>query len=244
MRTVIVTDIHANLPALEAVEAHAMGQGADRWVCLGDTVGYAAEPDACCDLIRERAAFCLLGNHDAAAVERMELDYYYEAARQALLWTRDTLSETNRAWLHALPYTVREETVEYCHGSPVNPPAYDYIFLNEHAKALLAHREQLAAVTFLGHAHLPRAWALDATGAHNLPHEGTIALEPGRQYVIAVGSVGQPRDGDARACYGVFDDEARTFTWHRVAYDMDAAAERILGAGLDPHFATRLFLGR
>lgn len=242
MRTAILTDIHANLPALRRVIGRCVELGVDRYVCLGDTVGYGAQPNECCDLVRERASFSLLGNHDAAVSGRMPYDYYYEAARRALDWTRQNLSPANLAWLSALPYTVREGWVEYCHGSPLEPEQYDYIFLTEQAEELLAIYNDLAEVTFIGHSHLSRAYALGPTRVRNVLDE-VVHFEPGIKYLVSIGSVGQPRDGDPRSCFGILDDDTRTLTYHRVDYDIDQTAGLILQAGLSEHFARRLFEG-
>jgi diadenosine tetraphosphatase ApaH/serine/threonine PP2A family protein phosphatase len=243
LRTAILTDIHANLPALEAVLEHAEREGVDRWVCLGDTVGYGAQPNECCELVREKVSFSLLGNHDAAVAGRMSLEWYHPPARAALEWTRHELDDDNRAWLASLPYTVREGDVAFCHGSPVDPEAYDYIFHASHARELLPLWNGLATVTFLGHAHLPRAFALTDEVVETLSDD-TFALLPGRKYIFAVGSVGQPRDGDVRSAYAILDDEARTVEYHRVAYAFETAAQRILRVPqLPPQFAQRLYEG-
>jgi diadenosine tetraphosphatase ApaH/serine/threonine PP2A family protein phosphatase len=242
LRTAILTDIHGNLPALEQVLARCRGLGVDRYVCLGDTVGYGAQPNECCDLVRERASFSLLGNHDAAVAGRMNYDYYYDAARDALDWTRGELTASNRAWLASLPYTVREGPVEYCHGSPLEPAQYEYIFLLEQAEELVPVVADLAEMTFIGHSHLPRAYAISPEGARSVLAD-QVELRPGFKYIVSIGSVGQPRDGDPRACFGVLDDGERTLTYHRVAYDIDHSASRILAAGLSAHFARRLYAG-
>jgi diadenosine tetraphosphatase ApaH/serine/threonine PP2A family protein phosphatase len=242
LKTAIITDIHANLPALEAVMARGAELGVERWVCLGDTVGYGAQPNECCRIVRDRASFSLLGNHDAAVAGRMNFEYYYEAARDALNWTTGQVDAANLAWLRSLPYTVREGWVEYCHGSPLAPDQYEYIFLVEHAEELLPVSDDLAEVTFIGHSHLPRAYALAGDQVRNVLAP-VVELKPGAKYIVSIGSVGQPRDGDARACFGVFDDQARTLTYERVGYDIDAAAKLILRAGLSDHFARRLFAG-
>lgn len=243
MRTAILTDIHGNLSALEQVVARCDELGVDRFVCLGDTVGYGAEPNECCDLVRERTSFSLLGNHDAAVAGRMGYDYYYDAAREALDWTRAQISEPNLAWLKSLPYTVREGSIEYCHGSPVDPEAFEYVFLMAHAKELLHVFGSLADVTFIGHSHLLRAYALsESEGARSVLGE-VVRFSPGEKYVVSIGSVGQPRDGNPLACFGILDDEQGTLTYHRVPYDIERTAGRIVAAGLSPHFARRLFAG-
>ncbi len=242
MRTAIITDIHANLPALEAVVARASAVGVERWVCLGDTVGYAAQPNECCELVREKVSFSLLGNHDAAVAGRMSYDYYYEAARVALEWTAKRVSADNLAWLRSLPYTVREGDIEYSHGSPLQPEQYEYIYMAEQAEELLPVLADLADVTFIGHAHLPRAFSLTATGVEDVWAE-TVEIRPGAKYIVSVGSVGQPRDHDPRACFAVWDDVARRVEYHRVDYPVATTAERIFEAGLSEHFGRRLFAG-
>ncbi len=242
MKTAILTDIHANLPALEAVLARGAELGVERWVCLGDTVGYGAQPNECCRLVRDRASFSLLGNHDAAVAGRMNYEYYYEAARDALSWTARQMDASNLAWLQSLPYTVREGWVEYCHGSPLAPDQYEYIFLVEHAEELLPVAADLAEVTFIGHSHLPRAYALEGNRVRNVLAP-VVELPTGAKYIVSIGSVGQPRDGDPRACFGVFDDEARTLTYERVEYDIDTTARHIIRARLSDHFARRLYAG-
>ena len=242
MRTAILTDIHANLAALNAVITRCKALGVDRYVCLGDTVGYAAEPNECCDLVREQASFSLLGNHDAAVAGRMAYDDYYDAAREALDWTRSRLSPSNQAWLGSLPYTVREGTVLYSHGSPLQPEQFDYVFLPEHAEEMIPILSDLGDVTFMGHSHLPRAYAITEDGVRSVLSD-EIPVKPGAKLLISIGSVGQPRDGDPRACFGVLDDDMRRVFMHRIPYDVDRTASLILGAGLSAHFARRLFSG-
>jgi len=231
VRTAILTDVHGNRPALEAVLAECARLSADRHVCLGDTVGYGASPNECCRLVRERASFTLLGNHDAAVAGRMDYDYYYDAARDALDWTRKALDAENLAWLRSLPYTVREGRFEYCHGSPIEPEQYDYLFLTEQVEDLLPTLADLSDVTFVGHSHLPRAWAVRPGKVRELDSD-EVALESGWKYIFGVGSTGQPRDGDPRACFALLDDEANLLTFHRAGYDVGAAADLIVGSGL------------
>src|SRR5437588_12510458 len=134
MRTAILTDVHANIEALAACVAAAEQGGADRFVCLGDTVGYGANPNETCDLIRKRCAFSVLGNHDAAVAGRMDYSYYYAAARDVLDWTALQLSKENMEWLRGLPYQRAEGEVTYGHASPGDPQAFDYVFALEQAE--------------------------------------------------------------------------------------------------------------
>src|SRR5207253_3263031 len=132
----IFSDIHANIEALTAVLEAFRAERIDKYVCIGDAVGYGASPNECCDLVRSTAAFTLLGNHDAAVAGRMDYSYYYDAARHALDWSASVLSDENLAWLRSLPYTYRIGEVGFCHGSPIEPKAYEYIFALEQAREL------------------------------------------------------------------------------------------------------------
>ena len=243
MRIAVLSDIHANLEALVEVEAALERLRVDRVVCLGDVVGYGASPNACCERVRALASITLLGNHDAAVSGRMDYTYYYEAARQALDWTVQQLDPDHVVWLRSLPYTHRADEVTFSHGSPILPGDFDYIFAVEQARELAPYFSRLSRVTFIGHSHLCKAFALDAGGdAEDLA--GTRILLGGtRKYILSVGSVGQPRDYDSRASFVVYDTETCVADFHRVPYDIDAAAQKIYDADLAPNFGKRLFLG-
>ena len=241
MRTCILTDIHANLEALTAVLEAAEGQSVDRYVCLGDTVGYGAEPNACCDLVRTQCEFTVLGNHDAAVAGRMDYSYYYAAAREVLDWTASTLTIQNLAWLKGLVYSRPEGPVMYGHGSPREPSAFEYVFALEQAEDLVERAARLYHLTFIGHSHLQRAFLLGSP-VQDVWQE-RVKIDPDHTYLCSIGSCGQPRDYDPRACFGVWDDETQTVEFHRVPYDAETASQKILAAGLSPHFARRLLHG-
>jgi diadenosine tetraphosphatase ApaH/serine/threonine PP2A family protein phosphatase len=243
MRLAVLSDVHANLEALVAVENALRALRVDAIVCLGDVVGYGASPDACCERVRALAGVTLLGNHDAAVAGRMDYGYYYQAARDALDWTARRLGEGHLAWLSSLPYTHRDADLAFSHGSPVNPAEYDYIFAVEQARELAPHLETLAPLTFVGHSHLCKAFAFDGAGGVEQLAGTRLDLSPDRKYILSVGSVGQPRDYDNRACFVVYDAERRQVEYHRVPYDVTTAAQRIFAARLAPNFGRRLFLG-
>ncbi|HJL40275.1 MAG TPA: metallophosphoesterase family protein [Myxococcales bacterium LLY-WYZ-16_1] len=244
MRLALFSDVHGNIEALEAVlERFEEVGGIDRYCCLGDIVGYGAEPEACCTRIREIADVTLLGNHDAAVAGRMDYSYYYDAAREALDWCRERLSPKNLEWLERLPYTHRiHEEVDLSHGSPHQPEEYDYVFSAEQAQDLLGLKEDLAKVTFIGHSHLTKVFAVSEESALDVVAP-RFSLKPQFKYVVTVGSVGQPRDYDPRACAGIYDTETRTFEYLRVEYDVESQRQKILDAGLAENFGTRLLLG-
>lgn len=243
MRYAIFSDVHGNIEALEAVLAkfREIG-GIDAYVCLGDIVGYGADPEACCARIRSLAKVTLLGNHDAAVAGRMDYSYYYDAAREALDWCSSRLSEQSMGWLKSLPYTHRVGNVEFSHGSPHQPEDYDYIFAVDQARDLLFQKEDLADVTFIGHSHLTKVFALTEDDALDVVAP-RFTLKEKMRYVITVGSVGQPRDYDPRACGGIYDTAMRRFEYVRVEYDVEAQRKKIIDAGLAHNFGTRLLLG-
>ena len=244
MRYGIFSDTHANIEALEAVLKAFASESVDRFICLGDTVGYGASPNETCNLTRATAAQTVLGNHDAAVSGRMDYSYYYYAARHVLDKHAQILEAQNMAWLKSLPYEFRENGVLFCHGSPVSVEEFDYIFARDQAAQCLGIWERLPQLTLIGHSHLCKAFAI------NPKHDGAqevvtlkFQLREGWKYVVSVGSVGQPRDFDPRASYTLYDSETKTFEFKRVEYDIKTAASKILASDLEPNFGTRLFMG-
>jgi diadenosine tetraphosphatase ApaH/serine/threonine PP2A family protein phosphatase len=242
MRYGIISDVHGNLEALQAAIDHLRLQGAERWAFLGDAVGYGADPDAVCTTLRALGGVAILGNHDAAVAGRMDTSGYYEAAQEALSWCRGQLSPDNLAWLRALPYTAREGDVAFCHGSPADPEAFEYLCSEQQASDLQASETVLAPVTLIGHSHLPIAFHLGPRGVRKMA-SSTVECEGPGAYIITAGSVGQPRDRDPRACCGIFDTDSHTFTYHRLHYDRHTTRQKILDAGLAPVFGERLLVG-
>jgi diadenosine tetraphosphatase ApaH/serine/threonine PP2A family protein phosphatase len=243
MRIGIISDIHSNFEALTEVVRSTEGLRLDTVICLGDVVGYGASVNECCELVRKTAEVTLLGNHDAAVAGRMDYSFYYDAARHALDWTASRIEPAHMEWLKALPYTHRIEEVGFSHGSPVLAENYDYVFAVEQARELLPHFASLAEVTFIGHSHLCKAFALHPGGDVHDVGAKRFGLRRGYRYVVSVGSVGQPRDYDNRACYVVYDSSQRIVEYHRVPYDIDTAAKKIFDADLALNFGRRLFLG-
>jgi diadenosine tetraphosphatase ApaH/serine/threonine PP2A family protein phosphatase len=243
MRIAILSDIHSNLEALTAALRVVDRERPDRVICLGDVVGYGASVNECCELIRSRAEVTLLGNHDAAVSGRMDYSFYYDAARHALDWTASRIDPSHLDWLRSLPYLHQEEGICFSHGSPVEPQAYDYVFALEQARELVPHARKLAPVTFVGHSHLCKTFALAPGGEVSEVVSTRFALRKGYKYVVSVGSVGQPRDGDNRACLVIYDHAKREVEFHRVAYDIETSAQKIFDADLALNFGKRLFLG-
>ncbi len=243
MRIGIISDIHSNLEALTSVLGALEAQRVEKVICLGDVVGYGASVNECCAQVRSAVETTLLGNHDAAVSGRMDYSFYYDAARHALDWTAARIEPEHLAWLRSLPYTHRIGEIAFSHGSPVLAENYDYVFAVEQARELVPHLARLADVTFIGHSHLCKAFALGPGGDVNDIAASRFGLRRGYKYIVSVGSVGQPRDYDNRAGFTVYDSRDRVVEYHRVTYDVEAAAQKIFDADLALNFGRRLFLG-
>jgi predicted phosphodiesterase len=239
MRIAVLSDIHSNLVALDAVLAHA--GSVDAVWHLGDVVGYGPEPDAVVDRLAAAGAIGVRGNHDAAAVGGDEIEYFNPEARAAMEWTRRRIGSTTRDWLAALPERRDDDDVTMVHGSP-RDPTWEYVASIAVARANLA--VMATSLGLHGHTHVPVAFtARDGRLDVVVPVDGSQVALDGRRALVNPGSVGQPRDGDERASYLVFDPEAGSITWHRVAYDIEAVAGPMRAAGLPDRLAERLYHG-
>jgi diadenosine tetraphosphatase ApaH/serine/threonine PP2A family protein phosphatase len=244
MRIGILSDIHSNLEALIETLAALERLKPDTVICLGDVVGYGASVNECCDAIRKVSAVTLLGNHDAAVSGRMDYSFYYDAARHALDWTAARIDLGHLEWLRSLPYAHRmDDQVSFTHGSPLEPPSYEYVFAMEQALELVPHFGALADVSFIGHSHLCKVFALHPSGDVNEVVSHKFGLRKGYKYVVSVGSVGQPRDCDNRACFVMYDTDRREVEYFRIPYDIETSAQKIFDADLALNFGKRLFLG-
>jgi diadenosine tetraphosphatase ApaH/serine/threonine PP2A family protein phosphatase len=247
MRYLILSDIHANIDALESVLASAPADTWDRVIVLGDLVGYGAEPNAVIDRILGLDPLMVIrGNHDKAACGIDDGSSFNMVARMAAQWTMGTLTATNREYLRALPAgpATIDDGVEICHGAPFDED--HYIFDSDDAsRALDAASRPLC---LFGHTHLPvvfrRHPALFDGFLPEGPNDSTLEIVPGVNYLVNVGSVGQPRDGDPRAAFGIYDSSESTLVMRRVKYPVEIAQRRILDAGLPASLANRLGIGR
>ena len=250
MRLAVLSDVHGNLEALNAVLADASTRKADQLVFLGDAVGYGADPETCVDLIREKAHVILAGNHDHAAALDTELDGFNPEARSSILWTRSVLSASCRSYLAKLPLQRSSREIMLAHSSPAKPEQWDYV-LNQgqasRAFAACSHR-----LMFIGHSHVPgifveleykRMFAGEIRRVEPIPPD-RIVMEGQYRYLFDVGGVGQPRDNDPRASYGFYDSDAMEYRLIRVPYDVENAAAKIRSAGLPKASAKRLAQGR
>lgn len=244
MRLALLADVHSNLEALVAVLAHAREQGAGELAFLGDMVGYGADPEAVLERVEEeaaRGAVVVQGNHDAAVLDPGVAAGMNPAALEAIAWTRTRLGARERAFLASLPLVARRGDATFVHGSAERPGEFLYVTDPVRAEGCLVAAG--TPWTFAGHVHEPVLYYTSAAD-RPLPFRPVagvpIPVPSRRKWLAIAGSVGQPRDGRPAASYALFDDERRTLTYHRVAYDWPSAAAKVRAAGLPDRLAERL----
>jgi len=234
LRIAIISDIHSNLEALTKAFEIIDTKNVDEIVSLGDIVGYGANPNECVELIKKRVKYVVIGNHDyAVAVDPNELLYFSAHARESDLWTRDVLTKENLDFLKSLPFTISFKDLLFVHSSPAQPREWEYIFTEVQAKVQFPYFKE--KICFIGHSHLPGVFP--ETGSYN------GKLDRNTRYIINVGSVGQPRDGDWRLCFGIFDTNTWTYEEIRAEYDVEKASNKIIQNGLPKVLAKRILVG-
>jgi diadenosine tetraphosphatase ApaH/serine/threonine PP2A family protein phosphatase len=246
VRYLVVSDLHANWEALEAVLRDAEGLY-DRPICCGDLVGYAADPNRVVEWVRAHCVVAVRGNHDRACTGLEDLEWFNPVARAAAIWTLDRLSPDNATFVRELPHgPAFLDGMQLLHGSPVDED--EYVVGPDDAAAAFSYLESHLA--FFGHTHLQGGFIWNQARVETIPPVSTrtdsavIDIEPHTGYLINPGSVGQPRDGDPRAAYALYDSEAGMLRYRRVPYDVETAQNKIRDAGLPPFLADRLAVGR
>ncbi len=244
MKWALLSDIHSNLTALQRVLSEIEQYRVDGIVCLGDIVGYGAHPDECVAEVQRCATLCVRGNHDAGALGEINIDYFSGRARQAIIWTQDKLSPASRAYLAECPLRETHENLLLVHGSP-RDPIWEYIL--DRQTAYINFQESEAQLCLFGHSHIPSlfSWSGSEVGGLRAVGDQTQRLEAGERYLINPGSVGQPRDGDPRASFGLLtlDENGGQIEWHRVTYDIERTRQEIRQAGLPSELGDRLLSG-
>ena len=228
MRYGIISDIHGNYDALEAVLEGLSGEGIDSIICLGDVVGYGPEPAQCLQRVKSAADYIVAGNHDLAVADRLSIRNFNMLAREATLWTRDKLDEVERAYLAELPLVHHLDGLDIVHGTLCSPELFDYIQTTYDASLSMAEME--APVCFIGHSHVPITFVQKEVITYTLDTEMTVQSD--ERAIVNVGSVGQPRDRDPRACCAIYDTETAEIRLRRFRYDIDAVNSKIREAGL------------
>jgi predicted phosphodiesterase len=240
MKFAIIADIHANLEAFQVVLEDCKKQQVTHYACLGDVVGYNANPKECLDIVRTMNIPCVKGNHDEYCSSTEHLEGFNPAAAEAVNWTRKQLTEDDRQWLRDLKYTRMVTNFTIVHATLDGPQRWGYVFDKLAAAASLTY--QNTSVCFFGHTHVPVAFMKDS-----VVRGGTYSkfkTEPGKKYFVNVGAVGQPRDNNPKAAYVVYDPDDSTIEIRRLDYDIATAQKKILAAGLPERLAERLAYGR
>ncbi len=238
----ILGDIHANIEALEVVLEDCRAQGVDEYLCTGDVVGYNASPSECIRRVRELGCPVTKGNHDFyICTTSLNLDDFNPHAALGVTWTRKQLTEDELQWLRDLPFTHTMKGITLVHATMDHPENFGYVFDNFQAAANFTN--QKTPVCFHGHTHCPMIFEHSLVGDYRIDPQ-PFKLQMGRKYFINVGSVGQPRDGDPRAAYVIYDNIAKTIDFRRLNYDIASAQARIRAAGLPERLAERLAFGQ
>lgn len=240
MKYAVIADIHANLEAFQVVLEDTKNQQCTHYCCVGDVVGYNANPKECLDIVRDMAMPCVKGNHDEYCSSDEDLEGFNPHAAEAVNWTRKQLSEIDRLWLRDMKYVRLVASFSMVHATLDVPQRWGYVFDKLAAAASFTY--QNTSVCFFGHTHVPVAFVRDS-----VVRGGTYSkfkVEPGKKYFVNVGAVGQPRDGNPKAAYVIYDMDEGSIELRRLDYDIPRAQKKILAAGLPPRLADRLALGK
>ncbi len=241
MKWAILSDVHGNLEAFQSVIQDLRNKGAEQVAFLGDVVGYGANPNECLALLRELTEWVVAGNHDYGAVGLTDIDTFNAAAHTAVLWSREQLSAENIAYLRQLPLLNQREGITFVHSSPNEPGEWSYMLTFPEAEE--AFRALAGDLAFVGHTHRPTILTKEGEGEVTVMTHEETTLKEGIRYIINVGSVGQPRDGNPQAAYGLYDDVAKKYILKRVTYNIQAVQKKITKAGLPSFLAQRLSKG-
>lgn len=241
MRYGIFSDIHGNLEAMMAVAEAFKKENVDCYFCVGDVVGYGANPNECVEVVKAISSVCIAGNHDWAVIGKVDTTTFNPVAKEAILWTAECSTSQALAFLSDLELIYKNEDVILVHGTLQEAGFFHYLVDIVQAQIMFSMMDR--AVCFVGHSHIAGIFDKSQNGIVYAPPR-EVKMEAGHQYIVNVGSVGQPRDGDPRACFCVFDTGENVIQLHRVAYDIKEAQRKIVEAGLPEFLAYRLAVGR
>jgi diadenosine tetraphosphatase ApaH/serine/threonine PP2A family protein phosphatase len=243
MRYVLISDIHGNLEALQAVLEFTRKLGPHQLYCLGDVVGYGADPQACLHTLQNEANLILAGNHDLAVARLIGSENFNPIASEVVEWTRRSLDEEDLEALSNLPLIYIDGDYLFTHASPIEPMEFRYIQTLDDVAAVFSAIGQ--RFCFVGHTHLPVLVRMhERTGALEIVRENRVAIKKGYRYFVNAGSTGQPRDSNPDACVVVMDEENESIEFLRVPYDISSCQNKILSEGLPSYLAERLLLAR
>ena len=242
MRYGIFADIHSNLEALDTVIAAYRKETIDKYFCVGDVVGYAANPNECAEKIKALCEIAVAGNHDWAAVNLLSIEYFNPVARQAILWTRDNLDERSKSFLESLKLIHRNNDLTLVHGTLDNPQDFNYMIDGRIAQGTFELLE--TKICFVGHSHIAGIFNKHKDGRIEYCEEERVKIQDENSYIVNVGSIGQPRDNNPRAAYSIYDTDKKEIQIKRADYDIQKTRERIINAGLPRFLGDRLIIGR
>lgn len=239
---VIISDVHSNMEAFNAVVEEISLLAEKKTAFLGDIVGYGPEPNESIELLRKVADFAIGGNHDWACVDLTDITYFNIYAQQAVLWTKSVLKPGNASYLKSLKPMGKWEGLTLAHGSPREPEAWHYLFSVEDAELNFSFFD--TQVCFVGHSHYPINFIRSRDGRIRYNRNANIEISPGERYIINVGSIGQPRDGNPDSAFAIYDTESNLVQLKRVPYDIATTQEKMRVRGLPGYLINRLALGR
>ncbi len=242
MRIGIISDIHSNLEAFTAILEYARGENIDEYVCLGDIVGYGANPNECIDLMRNLTDKVVAGNHDFGVAKMTNISYFNEAAQTAIMWTRKRIDNDKVEYIKTLPLVCEYQSLFFVHSSPSQPDSWNYILtMNDALKEFELFDNKIC---FIGHSHQPTVFTINSENEIGCSISDFLTVDNKKRYIINAGSIGQPRDGNPKSAFLVYDTEKRSITFLRIAYDIEKAQKKIRDAGLPAFLAERLGVGR
>jgi len=242
MRYALLSDIHANLESLLQVLHALRNESIDSYFCLGDIVGYGANPNECIEEIRNICGVCVAGNHDRASIGLISEDVFNEYAREAVIWTRAALGADGARYLKSLDLVFEHDSFTMVHGTLDAPGEFEYMLSPKNAAGTFPFMR--GPVCFVGHSHICGTFIQDEGGRISYTAMPVVPIKNGCKYIINVGSIGQPRDNNPKAAYGIFDTVKMRVEIKRVSYDFLAAGEKIIKAGLPGYLADRIVKGR
>jgi len=242
MRIAVVSDIHSNLEAVEAVGKAIKELGVDAIYFVGDVVGYGPDPNACTRWVMENADLAVMGNHDIAALGRIDIDNFNLNAKEAIIWNSEQMEDWATDYITTLPMLMSLDGVTIVHANPQEPESWNYIFSLWDAERNFSHFE--TTFCFVGHSHQPVTVGMDDSGQVSVLPGDSFTVDDGTRYLVNVGSVGQPRDGNPEACFGLLDTDKGEFSILRSPYEFQITQEKMISAGLPKPLADRLAEGR
>lgn len=244
MRYAILSDIHGNLEAFESVLDALSQERIDGYLSLGDVVGYGADPKECIKLLKSlNPSVLIAGNHEWGALGKTDISYFNEVAKEAVLWTKKSIDNDDLEFFKSFPLVYEDERMTLVHGTLNMPEEFYYIFDTEDAYVTISHMNN--SLCFVGHTHIPGIFISDESKTKvDISEIMDVRVDNERRYIVNAGSIGQPRDGDPRASFAVYDDEEFTVEIKRAQYDIKKAQQKIIKAGLPPQLAQRLAEGK